>query len=243
MNDLMTILWKEAKELFLQQPKFRGGWLGMLIFMGVFGIMLPVQTGPEWVTTPLTLVMWAWVPYILVNSIVADSFAGERERHTLETLLASRLSDRSILFGKLAWTMLYGWGMTIFSLIIGLVAVNVVHGKGQILFFPPVIFAGVLVVTFLVAALSAGMGVLVSLRAPSVRQAQQILSYGFFILFIPVIIFPMLPSGAQLWVIGRLTSLDPTGIALVIIGILLVLDTILITLAIARFKRARLILD
>ncbi len=243
MNDLMTMIWKEAKELFAQGPRFRGGWLGMLIFLGVFGIMIPVQTGPEWVTSPFILVMWAWVPYILVQSIVADSFAGERERHTLETLLASRLSDRTILFGKLAWALLYGWGMSLVSILIGLIAVNLVHGEGRLLLFPLPIFLGILAVTFLVAGLSAGLGVLVSLRAPSVRQAQQILSYGVFILIIPVMLLPLLPASVQNWVMNGLNRLDPSGLAILVIAILLVVDAVLIGLSMARFRRARLILD
>ena len=40
----------------------------------------------------MTTVMWMWFSLLLVINVVADSFAGERERHTLETLLASRLS-------------------------------------------------------------------------------------------------------------------------------------------------------
>ena len=71
ISDILTILWKEYKEMFIQRPNLRGGWVGMLIFTGVFGILLPAETGAEWVTSPVNLVYWAWVPFLLVSSVVA----------------------------------------------------------------------------------------------------------------------------------------------------------------------------
>jgi ABC-2 type transport system permease protein len=109
INDITTIIWKEIKEIFLQRPNFRGGWAGLLVLLAVFGIFIPLQSGPAWVSSPANLAIWSWVPYLLVSGVVADSFAGERERHTLETLLASRLSDRAILFGKIGAALVYGW--------------------------------------------------------------------------------------------------------------------------------------
>jgi ABC-2 type transport system permease protein len=102
-----------------QRGSLRGGWLGLVIFVAVFGILLPLQSGRGWVESPTGLAVWAWVPFLLVSSVVADSFAGERERHTLETLLASRLPDRAILFGKLATAVGYGWGFALLSLSTG----------------------------------------------------------------------------------------------------------------------------
>lgn len=243
LTDVTTIIWKEAKELFLQAPKFRGGWLGMLVFLGVFGVYLPLQSGAEWVNSSMNLVMWAWLPYLLVNSIVADSFAGERERHTLETLLASRLSDRAILIGKIAASLLYGWGITLAAVLVGLITVNVAHGESRLLLFPAPLFAGILVITLLIAALSAGLGVVVSLRASTVRQAQQTLSFGFFLFFIPVLIFPMLPSDMQNQVIRLLSGSNPTSMVIAISVGLVVVDLVLFALAAIRFRRSRLILD
>ena len=71
----------------------RGGRFSLVILVGVFGVFLPLQSGAEWVQSPATVFYWGWVPLMLVGGAVADSFAGERERHTLETLLASRLPD------------------------------------------------------------------------------------------------------------------------------------------------------
>ena len=71
----------------------------------------------------------------MITAVIADSFAGERERHTLETLLASRLSDHSILFGKIAASMAYGWLISLSCILAGAITVNIVNWHGQIFIF------------------------------------------------------------------------------------------------------------
>jgi ABC-2 type transport system permease protein len=178
-------MWKEIRELSLQRSGLRGGWAGLLILIAVFGILFPLQFGRDWLTAPTTILMWAWVPFILVNSVAADSFAGERERHTLETLLASRLSDRAILIGKICSAIAYGWGITLIGILVALITINISFGEGELLFFPSINGLAIFSLSFLVAWLAAGLGVLVSLRAASVRQAQQTLSLQFLILVYP----------------------------------------------------------
>ena len=53
IGDIWTIIWKEAKEILLQRGNLRGGWFGLLIFVGVFGIFMPLQSGPSWVESPI----------------------------------------------------------------------------------------------------------------------------------------------------------------------------------------------
>ncbi len=52
--------------------------------------------------------------------MITDSIAGERERQTLETLLASRLPDRAIVLGKIIAVTLFGWGLLLLGMIPGL---------------------------------------------------------------------------------------------------------------------------
>ena len=70
--DITTIIWKEAREIFHQGGRFRGGWLGMLIFMDVFGIFMPLQSGRLWIESPIGLVYWGWIPFLLVSGVIAD---------------------------------------------------------------------------------------------------------------------------------------------------------------------------
>jgi ABC-2 type transport system permease protein len=247
IGDIWTIIWKEAKEILFQRGNLRGGWFGLLIFIGVFGIFMPLQSGPSWVESPIGLLYWSWVPFLLVSGVVADSFAGERERHTLETLLASRLSDRAILFGKLGAAIAYGWGFTLVSVLIGLVTINLAYGQGGLLMYPAPIGLGILALSFLIAALAAGLGVLVSLRAATVRQAQQIFSVAFFLLFIPLFAIPMLPetwrAQAINWFMQNSGRITIGTVVLAIAGVLILIDIALVIAAMARFQRARLIID
>jgi ABC-2 type transport system permease protein len=241
--DISTVMWKEARELFVLRSGLRGGWTGLLILIGVFGVLMPLQSGPEWLSAPTTVLLWAWVPFILVNSVVADSFAGERERHTLETLLASRLSDRAILFGKISSAIAYGWGITLIGLLVALVTINIAHADGELLFFPPLTGLAILLLSFLVAWLAAGLGILVSLRAASVRQAQQTLSLAFLFLFVPLFLLPVLPEQIRETVTNAVSGLDIQLAGALIIIFLLVIDVGLLAAAIRQFNRARLIIN
>jgi ABC-2 type transport system permease protein len=248
MADMLTVIQKELKEYLLQRGGLarsaaRGGWLSLLLLVAVFGIFLPYQSGREWVETPV-VILWAWVPLFLTTSITADSFAGERERHTLETLLASRLSDRTILLGKVAAAIVYGWGVALVSLAVGLVTVNVAFGRGELLLYPLDAALGGLLLSFLAAALAATAGVLVSLRASTVRQAAQTMSIAIMVLlFVPVFGFQALPPATLNEIMLWVEDVGVNGIALAASGVLAVLDAALLAAAMARFQRARLILD
>lgn len=166
-------------------------------------------------------------------------------RHTLPTLLASRLSDRAILFGKIITSVVFGWGVTLILLLIGLVTVNVAHWGGPILFYKPSILLAALAFSFLVAMLTAGAGVLFSLRAATAQEAQQTL---MAVLLIP----PMILQFALFAILSSesgearfrevLGALSFEQVILVIVAVLLVLDVVLLMAAMSRFKRARLIL-
>lgn len=243
ITDIFTIMWKEARELLMQRSGLRGGWIGLLVLIAVFGIMMPLQSGREWLIAPTTILLWAWVPFILVNSVVADSFAGERERHTLETLLASRLSDRAILLGKISAAIAYGWGVTLIGLLVALVTINIAFGEGELLIFPLQIGAAIVTLSFLVAWLAAGLGVLVSLRAASVRQAQQTLSLAFLFLFIPLFLIPLLPESLRDTVSRAASGMDIQIVGIIVVALLLVVDLVLLATGMRLFNRARLILN
>ncbi len=243
ITDIFTILWKEYKEIFSQRPNLRGGWSSVLIFTFVFGILLPAEMGAKWVTSSLNLFYWDWVPFLMVSSVVADSFAGERERHTLETLLASRLSDRAILFGKLLASIFYGWGLTLAGVLVGLITVNVLHGNGHLLIFPVWLGLSILVASFLISSLAACLGVLISLHASTVRQAQQTLSLITFIPLALILLLPLLPEGVDIAISNLVTRASGFVIPLIGFSFLLLLDIALLIAALARFQRNRLILD
>ena len=243
-NDILTVMWKERKGLFRIRGRRAQALLGMFspVLLAVF---FPLQEGVEWVQSPLSLLLAFVAPLILVGISIPDSFAGERERHTLPTLLASRLSDRAILFGKIITSVAFGWGVTLVLLAIGLVTVNVAHWDGHILFYKPSILLAALVFSFLVAMLTAAAGVLFSLRAATAQEAQQTL---MAVLMIPPMILQFALFAIMRSDSGKarfrevLATLSFEQVILVIVAVLLVLDAVLLMAAMSRFKRARLIL-
>lgn len=243
-DDILTVIWKERKGLFRIRGRRAQALLAMFSPV-MLAIYLPLQEGARWVGSPLSLLLAFVAPLILVGISIPDSFAGERERHTLPTLLASRLSDRAILFGKIITSVAFGWGVTLVLLLISLVTVNVANWDGHILFYKPSILLAALAFSFLIALLTAGAGVLFSLRAATAQEAQQTL---MAVLLIP----PMILQFALFAILSSesgearfrevLASLSFEQVILVIVAVLLVLDVVLLMAAMARFKRTRLIL-
>jgi ABC-2 type transport system permease protein len=212
----------------------------------MLGIYLPLQIGRALVEGPWSLLASVFIPMMMVGMTVPESFAGERERHTLGTLLASRLPDRAILFGKVAVAVGYAWGMTLMLLLVSLVMVNVVHWDGQVLLYTPIMGLANVAFSLLLASLVAGLGVLISLRAMTVQEAQQKLMAAtlfplVFLQMIPLLLLNVVPGGR-----ARLKEIvaagNPAHIILIVVTVLVVLDLGLFVVALARFKRARLIM-
>jgi ABC-2 type transport system permease protein len=239
------MVWKEWKEIFLQRGTLRGGvFTAIAIPLGLLGIFIPWQEGPRWAESSTNSVVWIWLPVFLVATMICESFAGERERKTLETLLASRLDDRTILFGKLAAAVGYGWGLAMSSLVLGLITVNVVHGHGPLILLPAATVLLVATFSLLASTLAASAGVLISLRASTVRQAQQTLSLSLLgLMFGGLFGIQALPTTWKMWLARTLSGATLLTTELVGGALLLALDLLVISIAVARFQRARLILD
>lgn len=239
MSDLGTMIWKEAKDLI-----FLGGWgqwIRPLLVIGVVGVALPWRAGLPWLElSPIELLILLWVPFITIISFIGDAIAGERERHTLETLLASRLPDRAILLGKVIVTVGYAWGMAIASLLLGAVVANLSTGNGPgswVFYHPLELFLEALALCLLVSLLAASAGVLISLRVATVRQAQQTLSIGTIVLvFGGLLAISALPG-------DLFSALSYTQLLVIAMAVLAVLDAVLLGLALVSFQRARLILS
>ena len=236
MSDLLTMIWKESKDLF-----FQGGWRSLLrplIVVGIMGIYLPLQLGLQWLAlTPLGMLLLLWIPFFVIISFIGDVIAGERERHTLETLLASRMPDRAILLGKVITTVLYAWSMGVISLMVGLLLVNLFRTQGKWMFYSLGLFGDALILILLVSVLGASGGTLVSLKVATVRQAQQILSVGT-IAFVFGIIFVL-----QVVPANSISSLSYAQFLFITMAVIAVLDAILLGLSLMSFRRSRLILS
>jgi ABC-2 type transport system permease protein len=237
MNDLRTMIWKEWKDFLWSGG--RSDLLRPLLNIAILGIILPLSFSQDWInlaSAPVLIVILT--PFMFVILIISDAIAGERERHTLETLLASRISDRAILLSKVLVTVGYNWMMTLFCLLLGDVVVNLSQRLGQFEFYRPIsLFAVVLVLCFLTTLLAASGGVLISLKSTTVRQASQTMLLGLIILGLALsTVVRLLPPA---WT----ASLTTPQIVLIIMIVLAVLDAILLAASLVSFQRSRLILS
>jgi ABC-2 type transport system permease protein len=126
LQDIWTVCWKEWREYLVGQGGGRFGNLRVLALIVSAGAFIAFSSGAGWATSPIALlVSGVYFPLVLTLTMVADSFAGERERHTLETLLASRLSDGAILLGKVAALTSYGWLFGLVGAVLSIVLANI----------------------------------------------------------------------------------------------------------------------
>jgi ABC-2 type transport system permease protein len=176
---------------------------------------------------------------------VADAFAGERERRTLETLLASRLPDHAILFGKIAACVGYGWLIALACLLMGVITVNAANWHGQILIFHDASsWLLLLIGPPLLGAAVASAGVFVSLHAATVRQAQQTLGVGLMVLIFGTVFgFGALSAASKARLMQILFGWSLTELILLGAAVLLAIDIALVLAAMARFQRSKLVLD
>ncbi len=243
ISDVQPVVWKEWRELLRMSGSGRAA-LGRHIFsVGIIGVLWPWQFGLPFVQSGLAVALAAITALMYIAGAAPDTFAGERERHTLETLLASRLPDHAILLGKILALIQYGCAAALVMLLIALITVNLIHGHGQLLLFSAEQWLALFIFTPLAAGLMAAIGVHVSLRAKTVKQAQQMLSTAVLVvLFLPAILFPYVPQSWRDAVGSALQAESRLYMAGGLAAAILLLQALLFVLAAARFKRGRLIL-
>jgi ABC-2 type transport system permease protein len=120
--------------------------------------------------------MYLILPLMVASVIAADSFAGEKERKTMEALLYTPTTDLELFVAKLlsAWLPAIGvaWGGFLLYAVVANVAAWPLMGR---IFFPNVMWV---VLALWVAPAIAGVGlgftVLVSVRAETFQEAYQL---------------------------------------------------------------------
>jgi ABC-2 type transport system permease protein len=246
-QDLLTVLWKERKGLLLSGGSVRRTLLTQLISIATIALVLPLQLGTDWFSSGFSVLVSVVTPLLLVGTTLPAAFAGEREKHTLETLLASRLPDRAILYGKMLLGILYGWTMTIILFLVSAMMVNIFYWSGRVMFFEWRIFLANLVFSLLFSIFIASLGVIISMRSPTIQGAQQTLIFTILVPLmvlqvIPIILFTFVPDGRQ--ILNRIVESVSFTQLIGILGVILVLlDIGLIFLSQARFTRSKLLFD
>lgn len=171
------------------------------------------------------------VPLMVASVIAADSFAGERERRTLETLLYSPTTDRELFVAKLlsSWLAAIVVALAGFLLYAVMANASAWSAMGRI-FFPDWMWV---ILVLWVAPAAAGLGlstmVLISGRARGFQDAYQ--TGGIVVIPILLLMFGQF-SGAMYFSIG---------VVFLIGTILWAIDIVLIWYGGRTFRRGRLI--
>lgn len=246
MTGARAMAWKELREITMAE----GRPAVQLALAGVFDLVLGVGVPLAIARTAFPVMgLWPTLGFVCLGVIavagfmgivgpmptIADAFAGERERHTIETLLAGPLSDRAILWGKMAAQYaVVGAHVALVSLAAGITSTILLGGAGLLVLLAGLVAGGL--AAALTSSFIVGLGILLSLRAPTVKKAQERIGY----VMMPVFLIPAF--GPALF-----RSLPATPGAATLVGSLL-LPLVFLSgaivfnlLAFARFRRDRLV--
>jgi|GEM_PF-66061 len=177
LKDAGTVFWKERREVFA--PGRRRSFLvqtSLLVLL--FGALVPYLQGPYWISGSYPLVLhFLLVPLVAALPYVADAFAGEKERRTIETLLATRISEGGVFLGKFLGVWFVAYVQTLAVIVVGWAMLNV-YNYVELRLPLPFLYPGPATFLLLVGsacstALSTGLGALISLRSETVKGAQQ----------------------------------------------------------------------
>lgn len=202
------VLRKELGDLIGRQG--RKALVRTLAVVMVFGLAIPLRFTEVANLPAFFAVFMSFLPARLV---AIDSFAGERERGTLEPLLASPLSDAGIAGGKIAAATVYGAVRGWLFVAVWLPVAGLAQALGlSAAILPPVwVVALTLVAAVVIAYGTAVFGVWQSARAPSVRAIIE--SGGILRIVLIVSVFFVIP-----WMVGLLSPAgqspvlpEPTG--------------------------------
>ena len=180
-DDIWVVANKEWREWLAARGRLGQRLGGIAIFLAVCGLSALAILRVEGFSRAVAIVIGLWLPLLLATGYAADSFAGERERRTLEMLLATRLPGKAIFLGKVAAAAAYGWLLMVACWLLGLAFAGLGLGwsAGELIggLAPALFFVGLPL-----AILTASVGVWVSARARTVRQAQWLLTVWVAIL-------------------------------------------------------------
>jgi ABC-2 type transport system permease protein len=180
MTDTWTVARKELAELFGERLSRRGAMVQAVVLTVGLGVLVPREMAPMWLSgSPEAILLFLLLPSIIAGGIGADAFAGERERRTLETLLATPLSDVAVVAGKAIAAITAALAVSVASLAAAVITVNVTAHPLSLFVPAPQIWAGALLGALASSCASTAVALALSLRTPVARSVQQMVSLLF----------------------------------------------------------------
>lgn len=172
------------------------------------------------------------IPLMASSVIASDSFAGEKERKTIEALLATPMSDGELFLGKMLVSFIpsmivTGISFLVYSTVFDLLSFSIFNGR---LLLPNLDW--ILLIFGLapvVALASIGLTVMISVKVKGFREAQQI----SVILLIPILAL----------VFGQVTGAIIFGpmVITALIGLFAIIDLAVFKIGVKLFKREEIL--
>ena len=227
MRKVAALVKKELWESFGDRSSRRGGLIQASVLVVGLGFLGPRADVAGWLGgSPLSVAFFAFIPGVAAASMAADAFAGERERRTLETLLATPVSEVTILAGKALASITFG---SIVGLLGLAAATFTVRGITGLPFVPSLAqVAGTLGATVASSSVMSAAAIVVSMLVPVARATQQIISVG------TMIVYAIL---AVLWGVLQLALTWPN--VFLAEGAMLALAAVVLGIARVLFRRER----
>ncbi|HEY3452596.1 MAG TPA: ABC transporter permease subunit [Myxococcales bacterium] len=149
----------------------------------------PGQLFAEWVLAHLYAPLFLLVPIVVANVVAADSFAGDKERRTLEALLHTPVSNTDLFLAKLlpAWVMALTVNFVSFVVYTAVADASAWPVAHRLILPTTIWFALAFWAGPAVAALALGSTVLISSRVRGFQEAHQLASMLVLPLTAPII--------------------------------------------------------
>ena len=174
---------------------------------------------------PFLLMVVGFFPITFSLVIALESFVGEKERLTLEPLLASPLSDLELFLGKFLASLLLPCVASFIGITVYVIGLHFSTGY----FPPPSLLVQILLLTFSEALVMVAGAVVVSHNATSVRAANLLASF----IIVPMTLVIQGVSIAMFWANYNILYLAVVG--------MLVVTVMLIRMGLALFNREHLL--
>ncbi len=175
--------------------------------------------------------MFLILPLMVASTIAANSFAGEKERKTLEALIYTPTSDADLFSGKMLAAWIPAFLVAVGSFILYGLTANIAAWRTMgYIFFPNAMWVALV---FWVAPAAAGLGlgamILVSSKANSFQEAYQLGSA----VVLPVVLLMLGQIGGVLYF--------NLGVVFIVGLVLWLMDAVVLYFAVRTFKRDEII--
>ena len=146
------------------------------------------------------------LPYLLILSsfiggayLILDATAGERERQSLEPLLATPASRGAIVSGKIAAACVIGMAALLLTLLAFKASAHVGGGSSRMLDVSFVAMAKMLLVLLPMLLFGTSLLTLLAATAKSMKEAQSHITWLLLLPMIPSVVLMVNPLKTELW--------------------------------------------